>query len=53
MNEDEDIEAFFEDLLSSVDLYTEMKKIAFSGFDTFEEYELYGDLFIPHEINYD
>lgn len=41
------IEDFFESFFRRFDLKTELKRTVLDGFDTVEDYEKYGDMFIP------
>jgi len=45
--DEEDAKAAVEKFLRSLDLKKELLHIAFGGFDTYEDYEKYGDLFVP------
>jgi hypothetical protein len=42
-----EIEQWFERAFARIDLSTELQKLYFGGFDTYEDYEKYGDCFIP------
>jgi hypothetical protein len=44
---EQQVTAFFDAFFRSVDLKVELKKTFFDGYDTYEDYVKYGDLFEP------
>ncbi len=42
----DEVRAQLEELFSKIDLKKELKRLACGGFDSWEDYEKYGDLFV-------